>query len=288
MSAVLKLAQPAAAALEAKKLTPALGTEIRGVDLKADLGDETIAAIRAILVDRGVVFFPDQHLSPAQHLAFTARFGELDLPAKPRPEAPLPGITVFDSRDEINGRVSRWHADITSREAPPTIEVFQPAVLPETGGDTLWASTTAAYDRLAEPLKRLAESLVAIHAFTPVRIADFGTEKTPFHWAEHPVVTVHPETGRRALYLSPRYAHEIVGVRPHESAAILKLFNDHIIQPETTVRYRWSVGTVAMWDNRCTLHYAVDDYGDALRIVHRAGLTGERPRGIDALSGVEP
>jgi len=282
MSALPKsLPQPLAAVLfDARKLTPALGSEVHGVDLKQEQSEGTIAAIRALLVERGVVFFPDQHLDPAQHLAFTARFGQLDIPAQPKPNAPLPGISVFDSRDGLYGRVPRWHADVTSKEAPPTIEVFQTIVLPETGGDTLWASTAAAYDRLAEPLKRLAESLTAIHAFTPVKVADWGKERTPFHWAEHPVVTIHPESGRKALYLSPRYAAEIVGVLPHESAGILKLFNDHITQPETTVRYRWSVGTVAMWDNRSTLHYAVDDYGDALRIVHRAGIVGQRPIGV--------
>ena len=163
---------------------------------------------------------------------------------------------------------------LASLDAQP----LQAVALPEIGGDTIWASTEAAYDRLAEPLKRLAESLTAVHATTPLRATEWGGTRGfggEFIWSEHPVVTVHPETGRKSLFVSPRYTPEIVGLRPHESAAVLKVFFDHITQPEHQVRFQWTVGAIALWDNRSALHYAVDDYDDALRIVHSIGVQGE-------------
>lgn len=280
--------------LQSTKLTPFIGSVVHGIDLKERLSDATIAAIRALLLERGVLFFPNQHLTPQQHLDFTARFGPVNITERPRMGSPLPGINVFDSRDQIYGRVSRWHADLTSAERPRAIAVNQAIVLPEVGGDTLWISAEAAYERLSEPLKRLAESLTAIHAITPIKTTEWGKPGLKFHWSEHPVVRVHPETGRKSLFVNPRYTPEIVGLRPHESAAVLKVFFDHLLQPEHTVRYRWSVGDIAIWDNRNTLHYAVDDYDDQVRIVHTCGVAGDRPYGVDgpgvkyAASGDQP
>jgi alpha-ketoglutarate-dependent taurine dioxygenase len=266
--------------IQARKLTPFVGSEITGVNLKQVPSEATIASIRSVLLERGVVFIPGQHLTPAEHVAVASRFGEVKIGAESKPDSPHPGIRVLDSRDEIYGRVSRWHSDLTSAERPPSISINNIITLPELGGDTLWASTEAAYARLAEPLQRLAESLTAVHAITPIKASEWGKGGTPFHWAEHPVVRVHPETGRKSLFVNPRYTPEIVGLRPHESAAVLKVFFDHILQPEHTVRYRWSVGTLVLWDNRSTVHYAIDDYDDALRIVHHVSLAGDRPVGV--------
>ena len=179
--------------------------------------------------------------------------------------------------------MSRWHADGTHAEAPGTIKTLLAHQLPEIGGDTIWASAEAAYDRLAEPLKRLAESLTAVHATTPLRATEWGSPRGfggQFIWSEHPVVTVHPETGRKALFVSPRYTPEIVGLRPHESAAVLKVFFDHLTQPEFQVRFSWTPGAIVLWDNRTTLHYAVDDYDDAVRIVHSCSIAGEPRVGV--------
>lgn len=261
-----------------RKLSPFIGNEVFDIDLKAPLSDQEVAALRALLLDRGVLFFRDQFLSPEQQVAFTRYFGHVNTDRPARPGAPIAGVGVFDSRDEIYGRVSRWHADGTHAEAPGTIKTLQPVELPVSGGDTIWASVEAAYDRLSEPLKRLAESLTAIHATTPLRATEWGSSRGfggQFIWSEHPVVTVHPETGRKALFVSQRYTPEIVGLRPHESAAVLKIFFDHIAQPEHQVRFQWTPGSIALWDNRISQHYAVDDYGDALRIVHSVSVEGE-------------
>lgn len=266
----------AAAPFVSRKVGRFLGSEVSGIDLAQPLHADTVAALRALLLDRGVLFFRDQHLTPEQQIAFTRYFGEVRTSGPARPGSPLPGIGVFDSRNGVSGRVARWHADGTHAEEPGTIKTLKAVELPEFGGDTIWASTEAAYDRLSAPLKRLAESLTAIHATTPLDPKDwargFGGE---FIWSEHPVVAVHPETGRKSLFVSPRYTPEIVGLRPNESAAVLKILFDHITLPEHQVRFTWTPGSIVLWDNRTSQHYAVNDYDDAVRVVHSVNVAGE-------------
>lgn len=277
----------AATRLNARRLSPFIGSEVSDIDLKQALDEATVADLRALLLDRGILFFRNQHLSPEQQIAFTRYFGPVNTDGPVRPGAPIAGIGVFDSRDEIYGRVSRWHADGTHAEAPSTIKTLQAIVVPQQGGDTIWASAEAAYGRLSAPLKRLAEQLVAIHATTPLRATEWNSSKSfggQFIWSEHPVVAVHPETGRRSLFVSPRYTPELKDLRPHESAAVLKVFFEHITQPEHQVRFNWNVGDIALWDNRTSQHYAVDDYGDELRIVHSVSIQGEPRVGVNGFT----
>lgn len=265
---------------EIHHLTPFLGTKVIGLDLKQEQGEETREALRQLLRDRGVLFFRDQHLSPEQQLAATAIFGKPRSGDTYREGSPHPGVGVVDSINEIAGRVSRWHADVTSAETPSTIRLLQAIELPPFGGDTHFASTEAAYERLSPALKELAESLTAIHNITPVTLDEFRKPRSKFHWNEHPVVRVHPETGRRSLFVNPRFTQEIVGLQPHESAAVLKLFYDHIVLPEHTTRIQWKLGTLVVWDNRTTLHYAADDYGAARRRLQSTSVEShERPIG---------
>lgn len=271
-----RAAEPVAAPFTARKVGRFIGSEVSDIDLKQPLPVETVAALRALLLDRGVLFFRDQHLTPEDQVRFTGYFGNVRTGGRARPGAPIPGVGVFDSRSGISGRVDRWHADGTHAAEPGTIKTLKAVEMPEHGGDTIWASTEAAYDRLSAPLKRLAESLTAIHATTPLRAQDwpngFGGE---FIWSEHPVVAIHPETGRRSLFVSPRYTPEIAGLRPNESAAVLKIFFDHITLPEHQVRFNWTPGSIVLWDNRTCQHYAVNDYDDELRVVHSVSVEGE-------------
>jgi taurine dioxygenase len=254
-------------------LSPAIGALVEGVHL-ADTDAATIASLRALILKRGVVFLHDQHLTPQQQVDLTARFGPLHA-GRPSASGIPAGLSVLDSRDRLYGRVSRWHADLSSAQAPITFRVLQAIEAPGIGGDTLWASCEEAYAQLPPALQEMAEGLTAIHAFVPIRATEWGKDKLPFHWAEHPVVRVHPETGRKSLFVSPRYTTDVVGLRPHLSASVLKLFFDHLTQPEFAVRFSWRPGSVAIWDNRSTIHYAVDDYGDALRIMHISSVAGE-------------
>ena len=268
------------AGLDIKHLSPFIGTEVNGLYLKAGVSDETAESLRRLLWDRGVIFLRDQHLTPEQQIEATTIFGTPKSGEDYREGAPYPGISVIDSIDEIGGRVSRWHADLTSKPEPPSVRLLQAIQLPEYGGDTLWASAEAAYERLSAPLRDLADSLTAIHALSPITVTQWGKRPGSFHWAEHPVVRVHPQTGRRSLLVNPRFTQEIVGLRPHESAAVLKVFYDHLILPEHQVRFHWEVGSLAIWDNRNSIHYAADDYGSARRIMYGSGIENEAPIGI--------
>lgn len=268
--------------LNARKLSRFIGSEVYDINLKESLDASTVAAIRALLLERGVLFFRDQYLTDEEQIAFTRYFGEVRTDRPLRPGSPLPGVGVFDSRSGTSGRVARWHADGTHAEAPGTIKTLRAVKLPEIGGDTIWASTEAAYDRLSAPLKKLAETLTAVHATTPLQAKDwpngFGGE---FIWSKHPVVVVHPETGRKSLFVSPRYTPEIADLRPNESVAVLKILFDHITLPEHQVRIQWTPGSIALWDNRTAQHYAVNDYDDEVRVVHSVSVTGEPRVGVN-------
>ncbi|MFT4089533.1 MAG: TauD/TfdA family dioxygenase [Asticcacaulis sp.] len=267
---------------EVHHLSPFIGTKVTGLDLRQELPEETKASLRDLLRERAVIYFRDQHLSAEEQLKVTAIFGTPQVSDIYREGSPLPGVGVIDSVNEIAGRVSRWHADMTSQATPSTIRFLNAVELPPHGGDTHFASTEAAYARLSEPLKELADSLTAIHNVTPVTLDGFYKPRSGFHWNEHPVVRVHPETGRRSLYVNPRFTQEIVGLQPHESAAVLKLFYDHIVQPEHLTRVQWKLGTLVVWDNRTSLHYAADDYGAARRRLYSTSVVStERPLGVN-------
>ncbi|MGE4322989.1 MAG: TauD/TfdA dioxygenase family protein [Sphingobium sp.] len=265
-----------------RHLSPFIGTEILGLDLKQEQGEKVREQLRQLLNHRGVLHFPDQNLSPGQQLAATAIWGTPSIHSSYREGAPLPGVGIIDSAEEIAGRVSRWHADVTAAEVPTAIRLLQAIELPPHGGDTHWASTEAAYARLSPALRELADQLTAIHTITPVTLDDFHTPRSKFQWAEHPVVRVHPDTGRRALYVNPRFTKEIVGLKPHESADLLNIFFNHITVPEHTIRIQWQVGALAVWDNRTSLHYAADDYGQARRRLQGTSAGAYEPAGVAA------
>ncbi|HEY3831392.1 MAG TPA: TauD/TfdA family dioxygenase [Acidimicrobiia bacterium] len=272
--------------LDVRPLTPTIGAEIRGVDCAAPLDDDTIAAIRSVWLDHLVVFFPGQELSDDTQRAFAARFGEPTVghPVE-KTVANNPSIQPIDS---VKDRTNFWHTDVTFMSRPPMASLLRAVVIPESGGDTMWADTRAAYDALAEPFKHFCDDLVAIH-YDPYYAALVdqgegneweGKKLTKLMPAFHPVVRVHPETGRRNLFVNPQFTVALQGFPGPQGAALLKVLYDHMTQPEYIVRYHWTPGTLAMWDNRTTMHFGIYDYGDARRIMHRVILRGERPAGI--------
>jgi len=284
------------AALHLTPLTGTLGAEIAGVDLRRTLGDETIAVLRAALLQHRVLFFRNQLLDPAQQVAFGRRFGTLT-PAHPIIPAldGYPEVFVIDSaltplrvqkRDRAAGGV-KWHTDVTFVDTPPLGSLLNAHVIPERGGDTQWADLVDAYNTLSEPLRRLVDGLEAVHdarrAFgyvtrneAPGNARERLEALKPVH---HPAVRIHPETGERALFVNPTFTSHLVGLSPKESATILSLPYEHITQPERTVRWKWQVGDLAFWDNRATAHYAILDYGDQHRRLHRITVAGDRPFG---------
>jgi taurine dioxygenase len=254
--------------LEVERLTGSLGAEVRGVDL-ARLGDAGFAAIRAALLDHLVLFFPDQHLSPDEHRAFAVRFGAPEIhPFIPKIDDEHPEIVVLDS--DQGAKADVWHTDVTFSATPPLCSVLKMVETPPFGGDTMFTNQHLVYEMLSAPMRDLVEGLSAVHTGWPFGHPELATE--------HPMVRVHPETGRRSLFVNRQFTSHIPQLRRSESDAMLAYLYGFSEQPQFTVRYRWSEGAIGIWDNRCTQHHAVNDYDDR-RIIHRVTILGDTPTG---------
>jgi alpha-ketoglutarate-dependent taurine dioxygenase len=279
------------AAIAFDPLTTTIGAEVSGVDLSADLTTETVAGIRAALVERKVLVFRDQQLTPSAHRAFAATLGELTPahPVVPGLDDEYPEIYVLDSGD--GGKAPVWHTDVTFKRTPPLGSVLRAVDLPPTGGDTCWTDLEAAYQALSPQIRGLADQLEAVHdgrkdfeEYLTVRLAGEGNlwegeRVRSLDPVVHPVVRVHPESGRRGLFVNPGFTTHIKDVTEIESRALLDVFFAAIGRPEHTVRHRWRPGDLVVWDNRATAHYAVDDYGDHHRVMHRITIRGDQPVG---------
>jgi len=275
---------------ELEPLGPHFGAIVHGLDL-ATVTDQQVAEIRAALVDRKVLFFRDQVLDDDAQVTLGRRIGELTAshPVVGGVDEQHPEVYALDSAD--NGFADVWHTDVTFMRRPPLGSILRAVTLPPTGGDTNWADSQLAYDSLAAPVQRLADQLTAVHDGTrefgyylAQRRGGKGNEwdgetVTRLDPVEHPVVRVHPETGRKGIFVNPGFTSHIVGLSEFESRAVLDLLYAHLTKPEHIVRHRWRPGDVAMWDNRGTAHYANRDYGTERRVMHRITLRGDVPAG---------
>ena len=281
-------------------LTGSIGAVLHGADLTRDLTDEHVEAVRTALLAFRVVFFRDQEVSPTQQVAVARRFGPLT-PAHPLLgglDDEHPEVLVLDSSNYPLGVGSRgrgtsyndrWHTDVTFSECPPMGTILAAKMLPERGGDTLWADLIGAYETLSAPIRELLDGLVAVHdasaTFARFRNDDPTGEQNQrlaaLQPVRHPVVRVHPETGERGLFVNDTFTASIEGLLPTESDALLQMLYRHSTEPERVVRWRWREGDIAFWDNRSTAHYATSDYTDR-RVMHRVTIAGERPTGIDS------
>ncbi|MEU7476381.1 TauD/TfdA family dioxygenase [Lentzea sp. NPDC042327] len=280
--------------LSFEPLTIAIGAQVTGVDLADELTAGQVAAIRRALLDRKVLVFRGQRLTPSAHRAFAASLGELTPahPVVPGLDDEHPEIYVLDSGD--GGKAPEWHTDVTFTRTPPLGSVLRAVDLPPTGGDTCWTDLEAAYLRLSPPVRELADRLEAVHdgrkdfeELLHVRQSGEGNvwegeRVRSLDPVTHPVVRVHPETGRRSLFVNPGFTTHLKDVSEAESRALLDLFFAVIGRQEYSVRHRWAPGDVVVWDNRSTAHLAVDDYGDQHRVMHRITLRGDRPAGVNA------
>jgi taurine dioxygenase len=276
--------------LTVKPLGYALGAEVTGLDLRKPLDDlarrEIVEAWRKHLV----LVFPGQDLSPTEHIAFSANFGELESndfqPAYRDPQHPE---ILLVTNKRTNGKPSEtrntgrnWHTDLTYTLAPAKAALLLCKEKPAVGGDTMWANLYLGYETLSRPMQEFVEKLEAVHDVSlvkgiekrdPLKVADMKRRNPP---VIHPVVRVHPETGRKSLLIGQRI-RGFVGMTEEESAAILAFLNEHATSPEFVYRHRWSVGDIVMWDNRCTMHVALPDF-DQTQIRHmlRCSLVGEK------------
>jgi len=269
------------ASIQVEKLTPNAGAEIRGADLAQPLDERTFKEIHAALIDNGVIFFRDQHLTPEQQKAFGRLFGELHIhPAAPKEVPEHPEILVIHA-DENSKHVAgeNWHSDVSCDLEPPMGSILYMHELPPVGGDTLFASMYAAYDALSEPMKRMLEPLTAMHEGEHVYRGRYGVNDTGkvFPKAEHPIVRTHPVSGRKALYVNGGFTTRIVQLKRAESDALLHFLYRHVETPEFHCRFRWQVNSVAFWDNRCVQHHAMWDYYPQRRHGHRVTIKGDKP-----------
>lgn len=298
-------AAEAAPALDLRPLTLHTGAEVRGLDLRGPLSPATVADIRAALVTWKVLFFRGQSLDHEGHIRFARLFG-----------APTPGHVVFGGdklypeiysvhkhRSSLDGDAtverawSHWHTDITPAVNPPFASILRGVVVPPYGGDTLWTNLAVAYQRLSPALRGFFDGLRAVHRYPP---PPEGTDAADYRAkigagglaAEHPLVTVHPESGEKVLYISPYFVRSIEGLTPRESEGLLEILWEHAVRSEFTVRFKWEEGSVAFWDNRATAHLPPSDIfaSDFDRQFYRVTLMGEVLQGADgrpstALSG---
>ncbi|WP_405751976.1 TauD/TfdA family dioxygenase [Streptomyces sp. NBC_00144] len=273
-----------------QKLGGRIGAVISGVRLGGDLDPVTVTAVRDALLANKVVFFRGQdHLDEDSHEAFGRLLGTpVAHPTVPSAD----GRYSLGIDSDHGGRANQWHTDVTFVPAYPAFSILRAVVIPPYGGNTLWASTAAAYAGLPEPLRTLADTLRAVHSndydyvavrpdARPEALAQYQKVFTSTKFlTEHPVVRVHPETGERVLLLG-NFVQRISGLTGRDSRALVDLFQSHIERPENTVRWQWQTGDVAIWDNRATQHYGVDDSDEHTRKLRRVTIDGDVPVGVD-------
>jgi len=276
-----------AATLQIRPIAGALGAEILDVDLR-DPHPDLIAAIRAAWLEHCVVFFRDQTLSAEQFLALARAFGEpIEYPFVKGLEG-FPHITpVIKLEHEKINFGGLWHSDTAYLERPPMATMLIARETPARGGDTLFANMYLAYETLSEGMRRMLDGLTAINSSAKAdvtktredRVRDSARADVRAEYsAEHPVVRTHPETGRKALYVNGGHALRLKDMSVEESAPLLNYLFQHATRPEFTCRFHWEVGSIALWDNRCTQHNPVNDYHGQRRVMHRVTLAGDVPR----------
>ncbi len=276
--------------IEIHPLDAPLGAEISGIDLSRPLDDGEAAEIRRAFAEHLVLFFRDQQFTPEQQVAFAGLFGPVGTYPFSEPIAEHSQvIAIIKEPHQTTNFGGIWHTDTPYRERPSLGSVLYARAVPRTGGDTLWANGYRAWETLPERMRARLEPLRAVQsaaknkdelradhiATGPMagrRLGDMDTKQT-----DHPVARTHPVTGRKALYISPAHTTGFVGMAGSESAPILDFLFHHMTQDDNTCRFHWTKGAVAVWDNRCTLHYPQNDYHGQRREMHRVTIEGEAP-----------
>jgi taurine dioxygenase len=279
--------------IEVRPIAGSLGAEIHGVDLARPLSNSATDELRRAFVEHLVLFFRDQRLTPEEQLAFTRLFGPIcRVPYVKHMDEYPDIIAVLKEADErkISTFGNAWHSDFSFLESPPGGSVLYAREVPSHGGDTIWANMYEAYDALSASMRRMLDGLYAMHSGRPYGVAgvpkDLRTSRSigierdnPEADLEtaQPVVRVHPESGRKALFVNAIYTVRFKDMTEAESRPLLEFLYQHATRPEFTCRFRWRKGSLALWDNRATLHYAVNDYDGERRLMHRTTFAAERP-----------
>ncbi|WIM98777.1 TauD/TfdA family dioxygenase [Actinoplanes oblitus] len=278
--------------IEIQRIGGRIGAAVTGVDLKHPIAADVAEKIRDALVEHKVLVFRGQHLDDEQHQRFASIFGELTL-AHPTVPSVDGQANVLEVAGGEGARANAWHTDVTFVAAPPKATTLRSLVVPPYGGDTLFANTAAAYDDLPEHLRLLADRAWAEHSneydyaehpqFRSAEVEEYHKVfvSTRYRTA-HPVVRVNPDSGRPNLFIG-NFVTGILGLSKTESRDILRLLQHYVTRPENTLRHKWQVGDLVVWDNRSTQHYAADDYGDLPRKLHRVTVAGDVPVSVDGV-----
>jgi taurine dioxygenase len=266
---------------EARPLSPFIGAELHGIDLRQAQSADAIVDVRQALLDYKVIFFRDQDITRAQHIAFARAFGELEIhPATPKDQADPEVLRIAHGPDS-KGRENAWHSDVTWRAEPSLGSILRSIEIPDVGGDTLFADMYAAYDALEPEFKRFVEGLTAVHDIARVFAGRLGASadelRAKFPLQEHPVIRTHPETGRRAVYVNTAFTSHIKGLSAKQSDWVLEQLYAQAAIPEFQCRFRWTPNAIAFWDNRASQHYAASDYFPLPRVMERVTVKGDRP-----------
>ncbi|MBM3647182.1 MAG: hypothetical protein FJX11_05255 [Alphaproteobacteria bacterium] len=278
-----------AADIRVQPINGFIGAEISGIDLARPLSEGQFKIVHDALVRYEVIVMRDQDITIDQQMAFGKLFGELSIhPFSPN-LADKPEVIILDySKDNPPALTDIWHADETFREAPPMATILRAKVVPEIGGDTLFSSMSAAYRGLSERMKQHIHGMETLHDFKPWRPL-FGANDRPklrkleddFPNPWHPVVAVHPVSGRRILYVNQQFCVRIKDLKTDESDTLLAFLYRQATVPEYQLRVKWRPNTLVMWDNRSVLHYAAHDYYPARRTMERVTVKGQRPKGVE-------
>ncbi|WP_326539827.1 TauD/TfdA dioxygenase family protein [Pseudorhodoferax sp.] len=283
------LERPPRTDLDIRPMTGTCGVEVLGVDLAAGIDVDTVQLVRQLLAERGVVFFRDQQLTPESHKAFAQLFGPIVTNPVYDHVPGYPEImpVVKEPHDKYNIG-DTWHSDMSYMEEPPLGSILYAREIPPFGGDTLWTNMTAAYEALPDTMKKMLDGRRALHSdrflterlqernagrSTRLREDRVGKELS----ALHPVVRRHDESGAPALYVNYPFTWAFEGMSREESLPLLSQLVQHATRPEFCCRFRWQKGSLAFWDNRCTMHYACNDYQGYRREMHRITVAGQRP-----------
>ncbi|MEO6715773.1 MAG: TauD/TfdA family dioxygenase [Novosphingobium sp.] len=273
-----------------ERVTRNIGAVINGIDLRQPQAAQTVDSVRQALINHGVVFFRRQDISLEQFWAFLENFGHPQKEEIKGTDHDRPSDVHTADMSSSRYSTATWHADTTSLPRPPIATALRAAAPPEFGGDTCWSSMYAAWDALSDRMQRMLDGMTAVHSIKPtadamqaygqIFLADYEAR----HGGDsvHPVVLTHPESGRKALYVSECFTTRIVELSPTESAAVLPMLFHHIQRPDFMMRWKWSTGDIAFWDNRSVQHYAVPDYDEA-RVMQRIVLGGAKPGEPSAL-----
>jgi len=274
------------ASFDIEPIGPTIGAEIHGLDLSRQIDRATADALEAALVEHKVIYARDQHISTAQHVAFGRLFGELEVHPF-SPEGEFSEIMVLNNhKDNPVLSTDVWHSDTTFRACPTKYSVLRCLEIPTVGGDTLWADMCAAYEGLSAAIKGMIDGLDAVHDFKNFRalFGDSDEDREKLRQMEklypnptHPVVRTHPETGKKALFVNPQFTLRINGLKAAEGDALLQLLYEQAHVPEYQFRLRWKPGTIVLWDNPSTQHYAANDYYPNRRHMERVAVTGDKP-----------